>query len=193
MEIRRLEENDYKISEWSGGKTTELYLYPESASYAERNFLVRFSSATVESEESDFTPLQNYARVILSLNGTLTLSHDGGKEIVLPPFTAHSFGGWQRTRSRGRVTDFNVMVKKGEGTGRILPLEKCGEWRSERGSALFLFYAYQAAARLTVCERTYELRPMQSCLIQTCSEVCRVRYETEGTLILAEALFGEKE
>ncbi len=193
MEVRHLKPTDYKVSEWSGGKTTELFLYPATASYAERNFDVRFSSATVELEESDFTPLANYARVIMSLNGTLTLSHDGGEKISLPPFTSHSFGGWQQTHSCGKVTDFNVMTKRGEGVGEILPLQKTGEWHSAKGTALLLFYSYHSAARLTVCGKTYELRPMESCLIRTDAEECHGNYETDGTLILAQARFVEKE
>ncbi len=46
--------NQQKISTWSGGTTTELFIYPEVAEYSERNFDFRISTATVEVEESNF-------------------------------------------------------------------------------------------------------------------------------------------
>ena len=41
-------EKDYKVSRWSGGDTTELYLYPEDGDYKSGNFQLRISSATVD-------------------------------------------------------------------------------------------------------------------------------------------------
>ena len=54
MIIRHLTAADFRTSAWSGGTTTELFLYPEGGSYAARDFLFRISSATVDLEESDF-------------------------------------------------------------------------------------------------------------------------------------------
>ena len=48
---------DYVCSVWSDGTTTQLLIAPEGAHYAARDFLWRVSSATVELDESDFTPL----------------------------------------------------------------------------------------------------------------------------------------
>lgn len=36
MEIIKPEE--YAVSEWAGGKTTQLYIYPQGSEYAKRNF-----------------------------------------------------------------------------------------------------------------------------------------------------------
>ena len=41
---------DFVTSKWSGGSTTELYIYPPQAVYREGNFKCRISSATVEVE-----------------------------------------------------------------------------------------------------------------------------------------------
>ena len=57
MRILHLTEKDYKVGQWSGGTTTELFIWPEGADYAKREFSVRVSSARVGLEESDFTPL----------------------------------------------------------------------------------------------------------------------------------------
>ena len=69
MGITVLDETAFTTSVWSGGKTTEMYLYPQTASYRNRNFLFRISSATVEEEASTFTRLPGIHREILLLNG----------------------------------------------------------------------------------------------------------------------------
>ena len=52
-----LTKDDYVVSQWSGGTTTQLAIAPSGAQYGDRAFLWRLSSATVDLEESDFTPL----------------------------------------------------------------------------------------------------------------------------------------
>ena len=48
MNITILSKSDYITSNWSGGSTTQLFISPATASYAERNFDFRISSAKVE-------------------------------------------------------------------------------------------------------------------------------------------------
>lgn len=55
---------DFVTSKWSGGSTTELYIYPPQAVYREGNFKCRISSATVEVEKSDFTSLPGVKRYL---------------------------------------------------------------------------------------------------------------------------------
>ena len=49
--MRKLTESDYRISDWSGGKTVQIAIAPEDAQYADRAFLWRLSSATVDLDE----------------------------------------------------------------------------------------------------------------------------------------------
>lgn len=79
MKITQLTAADFRTSTWSGGTTTELFLYPENGSYAARDFLFRISSATVDLEESDFTPLQGVERYITPLEGSFVLAHPGAQ------------------------------------------------------------------------------------------------------------------
>jgi len=99
-------------SRWSGGTTTQLYIYPQSALYAERNFYWRISSAVVEAPESDFTPLPGFLRIIMILDGELHLMHSGQHECYLKPFQQDTFMGDWQTKSRGIVTDFNLMLNQ---------------------------------------------------------------------------------
>lgn len=119
-----LTEKDYVRSQWSGGATTQLYLAPVGASYAERTFLWRVSSATVELEESDFTALPDYDRWIATLEGSITLSHGDGEAVRLAPYEVYAFDGAAHTHSLGRCTDFNLMLRKGKcrGSLRVLRL-----------------------------------------------------------------------
>lgn len=120
MRIRNREH--YVISDWAGGRTTQIAIMPPAAVYGERDFLWRVSSATVERAESDFTPLPDYDRQILLLDGSIRLSHSGGPALWLEPYRVHTFDGGEATRSWGRCRDFNLMLRKGKSSGRLRPL-----------------------------------------------------------------------
>ncbi len=122
--MKKLTEKDYLVSTWSGGKTTQIAIAPEGAVYADRTFLWRLSSATVDLEESDFTALPDYDRLITPLDGSMRLTHSSmsGKEIVLTPYDIHAFDGADQTHSWGRCTDFNLMLRKGKCGGRMTPI-----------------------------------------------------------------------
>jgi len=109
--MKKLTKNDYQISQWSGGSTTQLAIFPAEADYSTRDFSWRISSATVELEHSSFTPLSGVDRIIAPLSGDLKLSFDKAIPITLKPFEQISFGGTTPTESWGKVVDFNVMTK----------------------------------------------------------------------------------
>ena len=122
MTVTHLTPQDYATSHWSGGETTQLMIWPRDAVYARRDFLWRLSSATVELDKSVFTALPDYDRLIATLEGTITLSHDGAKPLTLAPYQVHAFDGGSKTVSFGRCRDFNLMLRKGAATGSLTPL-----------------------------------------------------------------------
>ena len=102
-----------RTTPWSGGVTSELYIYPENSFYAERNFSFRISTATIEVQESTFTDLAGYRRHIMPLEGRLTLIHEGHHTVSLNPLEKDFFlGDWQ-TKSEGKCTDFNLITGDG--------------------------------------------------------------------------------
>lgn len=106
----------YLSSTWSGGRTTQLCLLPVGASYAERNFDLRISSATVEIEESVFSDLRGYSRIIAPLEGSFDLQHPDRKGLQhfhLERYQLHAFDGREKTLCRGRGRDFNVIFRHG--------------------------------------------------------------------------------
>ncbi len=106
------EECDYKVSSWSGGITKELYIYPQSSSYVARDFSIRISSATIELEESIFTSLPDYNRVLMILDGSLELNHQDHYTKILEKYHCDYFDGAWTSSSKGKVVDFNLMTSK---------------------------------------------------------------------------------
>ena len=138
MKIEKITENGYKTSDWSGGKTREIYIYPENASYAERKFLFRVSSATVDIEESEFTKLENVKRYIMPLENTeFSLTHENFETVKLSPYDIHYFDGNIKTVCRGKGTDFNLMLKNCSGNMKILQKNRIKN--AENISFLILF------------------------------------------------------
>lgn len=123
MKYRIIRRAELVTTQWSGGTTTQLAIWPEEASYAARDFVWRASTATIGDRESDFTHLPDYSRVLMVLEGKVTLSHKGhhvfpggSHSVILGRFGQTYFpGGWPtRSESPGAVTDFNLMLRKSE-------------------------------------------------------------------------------
>ena len=134
MRILHLTETDYKVGLWSGGSTTELFIWPEGADYAKREFTLRVSSARVDLDESDFSPLAGVTRYITPLTGGFTLTHPGSVPVIMGPLAEpYRFSGEIKTHCVGKATDFNLMLKGAEG-------------------------------EMTLCEANWHLRPGFNCL-----------------------------
>jgi len=108
--IRIIRKNEGKVSTWSGGMTTQLYIYPENAVYADRSFRWRLSSAKVAADESIFTPLHGVSRVLMIIEGEVSIEHQGHHSTVLKAFEKDSFSGDWTTRCIGKATDYNLMT-----------------------------------------------------------------------------------
>jgi len=111
---------NHNTSVWSGGTTTELFIFPPNSSYAKRNFKYRISTAKVNVEKSTFTRLDGVHREIMILDGQIVLSHQGHYTKKLKKFETDSFQGNWETTSKGIVTDFNIMTE-GDYNGKIIP------------------------------------------------------------------------
>ncbi|MBQ9565964.1 MAG: HutD family protein [Synergistaceae bacterium] len=176
--MRHLTARDFQVSTWSGGRTIQIAISPEGAVYADRDFLWRVSSATVELEESDFTALSDYDRWILPLSGPIRLSHNGGAEINLAPNEAHFFDGAERTHCRGRCTDFNLMLRKGRCRGRIRALAEDAELNREGVKILY-------CVKGTVTVNGLALKEYEAVRLED-GESGTVRIASHGHAVLAE-------
>lgn len=111
MEIIRRKIKDITPSLWEGGKTYELFIYPENSSYAERNFTVRLSSATIEKSPSVFTNFQGYLRFLVMLTGDLTIERNGRLEQHAQG-KVFAFSSSDLITSFSTGIDFNLMIDK---------------------------------------------------------------------------------
>ena len=110
-DIHIISSSDWKVTNWSGGTTSELMISPESSDFKTGNYSLRISIATVEIEKSTFTPLPGVNRILTILNGELELIHEGQHAVTLKQYEQDSFLGDWKTTSVGKVRDFNVMTK----------------------------------------------------------------------------------
>lgn len=160
-------ENTYIVSEWSGGSTKEMAIFPKKGSYSERNFIWRLSSATIDMEESNFTKLPDYDRVLMVLSGEVVLSYEGERVTRLKELEQDRFDGAWKTKSFGKITDFNLMVRKGnEGYLDVIsPKAEKTELHSEYTSELPLcthaLYCKDGYAVIEVGGKTHMLQPGQ--------------------------------
>lgn len=98
-----------KVSDWTGGTTTELLIFPENSSVSEQNFDYRISTAQVLVEKSEFTFFPNYERKLAILEGNLKIQHNQSEWYSLKTGEQTEFKGVWETRSEGQVVDFNVI------------------------------------------------------------------------------------
>jgi environmental stress-induced protein Ves len=115
-----------QVSTWNGGTTTEIAIYPRDAVYSCRDFVWRISSARVASEESEFTSLPGIWRLIMVLEGDMTLEHEHHHSVRLQPFQQDAFAGDWATRSTGMARDFNIMLS-GACSGRMQAVSMQGQ------------------------------------------------------------------
>lgn len=157
MEMLVIQKQSHKTTNWSGGTTTELFIYPRESEYQKRNFLFRVSTATIEIKESQFTKLDEVNRKIMILDGKIELIHEGRYSKNLDKFDTDTFSGEWNTRSIGKATDFNLMTK-GNVNGHMLHLgfetenTKTVNFNVKTQKALF----YICSGKLQICDKTVE-------------------------------------
>jgi len=110
MEYKILTPENFRTVNWSGGISTELFIFPPAAVYKQLDFQFRLSRATVETEKSDFTELPGISRKLMILHGKITISHEGHYSRQLDRFEVDEFEGDWKTTSLGKCTDFNLMT-----------------------------------------------------------------------------------
>jgi len=114
--------SELTTANWAHGTTTQLFIFPSSATYKDLNFDYRISTATVESEKTKFSNLKGVKRTLMVLEGTLELEHIGHHSTILNPLETDTFMGDWETNSGGKVTDFNVMIRDENLNAQVKPI-----------------------------------------------------------------------
>lgn len=166
--IQLIEKDQQVTSKWSGGDTTELAIYPADADYTKRNFSWRISSAVVEVEESVFTKLPAVERILMVLDGEMTLTHEGHHQMHLTPYEQDRFSGGWTTHSYGKVRDFNLMLADGySGALEAISVREDDfyEIASEECGKVEAFYCVEGQVSVKVHEAIFDLAASDFLLI----------------------------
>ncbi len=168
----------FQTIDWGGGKSTELFIFPETGSYQSRDFSFRLSTATVEIEESVFTPLAGVQRKLMVLDGEMHLSHEEQHEAQLGKFDVDEFNGGWTTKSKGCCTDFNLMLKNGaKGSLKGLTLKDQEKLDGEFFGNHFFVWVFSGEVQIHFGEEEYSLKEKELLYI---SDALSGRVSMEG-------------
>lgn len=120
--IKIIRQASLTTTKWSGGTTTQIFIFPESSDYKKMDFDFRISTATIDVETSTFTPLKGIKRTLMILEGTLELNHKDHHSTILEPLESDIFSGDWETSSGGKAVDFNLMIRNEKLEGYVKPL-----------------------------------------------------------------------
>lgn len=179
MKHYKIKRENYKTTDWSGGKTTEIFIYPKESSLSERDFDFRFSSATVNLEESTFTRFEGYKRILMILDGKIKISHEnseGIREKEMLPYSQDFFDGEEVTRSYGRCRDFNIIYKKSISADLRILNEGSLEIESSKVYVIYCNSETEISLKLTKEEENVHisLNEADSYIIENCEAILRI-------------------
>ncbi len=191
MLVKKISEKEKVVSVWSGGTTSQLYISPENSVFADRNFDFRISSAVIEVEESDFTPMPGFSRILMVLEGELEIFHEGHYSKVLKQFEIDEFSGDWKTSSKGKVVDFNLIMGEGiSGEMKYISLKKednilkinfCGgRLQSARTIG---YYLISGGIQINLNQKEYELEKGEMILIEELDDIDKMKIIGFGELI----------
>lgn len=158
MKIEIIKSRTFKKNAWSGGTTTQFFIYPYSADYAKLNFDFRLSMATVAVEKSVFTTLPGVSRKLMVLEGEIILIHENRYQKKLCRFDIDEFEGDWKTTSIGKCTDFNLMTKE-ETTGELIVFDSKQnenlEYLIEKNLEWLFIYVHSGKTKINIDNTMY--------------------------------------
>lgn len=196
MNKRLLKQEQFKVSRWSGGSTTETAIFPENCDYLERDFIWRLSSASVETEESSFTRLPDYDRILMVLEGSVVLAHGQERSAALKQWQQDSFDGAVKTKCFGVMTDYNLIYRKGcDADLRLMEAgneasEVTTRQRDENQGASYGFFCAAGYVIISIDGESEMVREGQQYIVDfEAEENCSISIMGEGKCIVTEVLY----
>lgn len=163
MKIELLRGDQQTTTLWSGGKTTQLSIYPKDAVYAENTFLWRLSTSSVTDEHSVFTKLPGVNRLLMIIQGKMHLVHQSHHSIFLDEYDQDFFRGDWDTSSIGQAIDYNLMLRE-DCTGTIEKIvirdtmNFCFPWSAKAATGSYIqFYCVSGELDFTINNRDLRL------------------------------------
>ena len=197
MEYKVYKKSELTASKWTGGTTTQLAIFPADSVYMERNFVWRLSTATCDAEESTFSRLPDFDRVLMVLEGDVVLAHQDVRAAKLGELEQDSFDGAYHTKSFGKIVDYNLMVKKGN-RGALAAISLSSENTrlecekdADYGMHTVAFYVRDGFCTADINGETIMLMPGDQLVIDMgAEEKPELSVMGEGTLIRADIWYN---
>ena len=160
MNIRLISKNDIKASIWSGGLTYEYLIYPETARYADRDFVFRISSATIEQEPSAFTKFKGYHRYLVMLDNCLHIEINKEKK-VYEKYEIMEFNSGDEVTSYTKGIDFNWMVSEKISHHKLKIVNSIQRYNAQ----IIILFSLQTPV-IKINETAYDLNPYDLLVIE---------------------------
>lgn len=127
--VRVLPREEYAVSYWSGGATSQVMIWPPDSEFKKHEFLWRLSLATMATDDSPFTKFEGFHRILHLTEGESRLSFADGRNYVLSPGDELCFSGNDTIKSNGKASDLNLIMAEGVwGEVRERSVD-AGDWR----------------------------------------------------------------
>jgi len=160
VEYSIIRSENFKSTRWTGGTSTELFIFPTDSEYQKRNFSFRLSTAKVEIEKSEFTSLPGISRKLMVLDGGIFIKHENHHSKQLRKFDVDAFEGDWKTTSIGKCTDFNLMTRgniKGELSALVIKVNHNINYNVKKDSDWIFIYAYSGNVNLELSNKNETL------------------------------------
>lgn len=196
MKKRIYGSENFNTGKWSGGETTEFAIYPEKAKYIDRDFVWRLSSASVEVEESTFTKLPDFDRILMVLEGEAVLAHGDERTVKLTALEQDSFGGDAKTKCFGKIKDYNLIMKKGcSGSMKVYEVQNAAQTveagdKGEHTHASYGVYCIEGYAVVSAGGDTNMIQAGKQLVLDVeDGEIPELLVMGEGKVIVTEVFF----
>ena len=185
MKITTFYGNTQEVATWSGGTTTELFIYPDGATYAEKNFDFRISTADVIAATSTFSAFPGYHRRFMVLRGEIEITHKDQYTKKLNELEQDAFSGDWETSAVGRCMDFNLICSpKAKGKIKAHSLDKGARLELKRNDSFLFIYTVVGSIEVIIDEKTYSLGSTDFLIIREPDDVEIEIYTTVASLFV---------
>ena len=137
-----IEPEQFKTYTWSGGKSTEMYVYPKGKNFKDKDFSFRVSTSTFSDLKSEFTDYTGFHRFILPIKGELTINNKEFPNHKLETWMNCDFDGGLETTAEASVgcKDFNFIVSNKD-RGDLMVIEHDISLDKDSKDAYFICFA----------------------------------------------------
>lgn len=160
MNIHLLHKENSKASVWSGGMTSEYMIYPKTANYADRDFIFRISSATIEQTPSEFTKFKSYHRYLVMLDNCLDIEINKEKKFY-EKYEIMKFNSDDDVTSYTKGIDFNWMISEKTHHHKLIITNSEQNYNAQ----IIILFSLETSV-ITINEKAYDLKPYDLLVIE---------------------------